>query len=182
MQNVNVMFVMLTSITKIKEITRLNPIILSKMNPSRSTLAININLHGIHSIQKSSHSLDRIVFEYIHEIDYADDTVNKLLGRDITENIIKQHSSELQRALSNTSLESNNEIAFEPFDKEIDLKVVKIDVGGKTRSFLLGSTLNLYEDDDVKNDLVGKIKNWDMSNFNAEIYWCNSYLEKIKDN
>lgn len=178
--NINVVFLMLRIASQDKSMNRLNPIILSNIESTRQTLCININLHAIHLLQKRKEiEPNKIIFEYIYELDYNNDKINKLLSTDITENIIKQHSSQLTRALINKNIEIGNEITFEPFDKELDLKVVEITIKGHKRTFLLGSTYNLYEDDDDKNNLVGKIKSWDTTDFNAEIYWCNDYLEKL---
>lgn len=178
--NINVIFLMLSVASKDKSMDRLNPVILSTMDPARQTLGININLQGLHPLVKRKElESNKIVFEYINELDYTNDKINRLLSTDISENIIKEHSSELTRALANKNIDIGNEIEFEPFDRELDLKVVEITVNGHKRSFLLGSTYNLYEDDDDKNNLVGKIKNWDTTDFNAEIYWCSGYLEKL---
>lgn len=180
--NVNVVFLMFRIASKDRSMNRLNPVILSNnMESSRQTLCININLHSLHPIQKRKEiELNKIIFEYIYELDYKNDNINRLLSTDITNNIIEQHSSELTRALVNKNVDIGNEISFEPFDKDLDLKVVEITIKGHKRSFLLGSTYNLYEDDDDKNNLVGKIKTWDTTtDFNAEIYWCNGYLEKL---
>ncbi len=72
-----------------------------------------------------------------------------------------------------------NEIKFDPYDKNEDLPIIEIEIEGEgeKRTFLLGKTNNLYEDDNHLNNLVGKLKFIDDTYTEAKIYWCKDYIE-----
>jgi hypothetical protein len=72
-------------------------------------------------------------------------------------------------------MENIREIIFDPFDRNEDLPVIEVDIGSYKKTFLLGKSNNLYEDDDKLNNLVGKIEFLDDKYNSARIYWCKDY-------
>ena len=175
----NIMF--LFTKVPVGELSSLDNVIVSGLNPDQNTLAINIIIHSAHQFSyKKDISVDKIIFEYMYELDYKNNRLNNLIGESITNQIIKEQEPKLRTHIFDRTLETDMEISFEPFDKQIELDVIKIFFkDGIDRNFLLGSTGNLYEDDDNNNDLVGKIKDFDKSTNSAEIYWCKNFYEKI---
>ena len=68
------------------------------------------------------------------------------------------------------------------------IKVIEIEISPNIkRTFLLGKTGNLYEDDNNLNDLVGNISNLDVKKDSlssaallsgtASVYWCKKYVQ-----
>lgn len=67
------------------------------------------------------------------------------------------------------------EIIYDPNDRGIELPVVKVNINGRDKTFLLGRSGNLYEDDNRLNNLVGKIIFTDNDMNHGKIYWCKEY-------
>ncbi len=92
------------------------------------------------------------------------------------------------------NIENENFVKFNPIDKTIPLNVIEIKLPDKknpststiTKTFLLGVDNNLYEDDDDKNNLVGKIisfkqdstiiKDFSRGPTIADIKFCEDYV------
>ncbi len=142
-------------------------------------------LYFINIIIDLRESSDKIYYEATIVLDlinknlnyYTTDTVliskiNEILG----EVFLKEEKDRIYHA---TFLEEAeiNEIKFDPYDKNEDLPIIEIEIEGEKRTFLLGRTNNLYEDDNHLNNLVGKLKFMDDTYSEAKIYWCKDYIE-----
>ena len=129
--------------------------------------------------------LDKIYYEAAIVLDL----INKNLNFAVRDNLLIKKISETlgdiflteekERIYQATFLEEVeiNEIKFDPYDKNEDLPIIEIEVEGEKRTFLLGRTNNLYEDDNHLNNLVGKLKFTDDTYSEAKIYWCKDYIE-----
>lgn len=84
-------------------------------------------------------------------------------------------SNQLTEKKTPISVDGIREIVFDPFDRNEDLPIIEIDVGSYKKTFLLGKSNNLYEDDDKLNNLVGKIEFLDDKYSSARVYWCKDY-------
>ena len=97
---------------------------------------------------------------------------NYLLSK--TKAVVQKKQSPRPSSPKQKKAEQYTEVVFEPLDKEEELPIVEVDLGKEKRTFLMGRTGNLYEDDDKSNGLVGKIIY--NSTGKSTIYWCKDYL------
>ena len=137
----------------------------------------------------NSENPDSIIYEYIPCLNLKDSDsifsldfnidislvskfiIEKKINQVLDEEITTQETKE-------SLIEKQKTIEFNPYDKINPLKIIEIDIPnvGK-KNFLLGVSGNLYEDDDEKNDLVGKIENVNLtkSTGSTTVYWCKEY-------
>ena len=138
----------------------------------------------------TSKTPDKVIYEYVgtfnvdngYSIQYE---LNKALINVLeTEKLILHHS---QKPTS-VPEDGPSSIEFNPIDKIEPLKVIEIEISPNIkRTFLLGKTGNLYEDDNNLNDLVGNISNLDVKKDSlssaallsgtASVYWCKKYVQ-----
>ena len=69
-------------------------------------------------------------------------------------------------------------IQFYPEDKLNQLNVITLNINGSEKSFLLGKSHNLYEDDNIRNDLVGKIHKFNEDG-TLDVYWTQDYSQVL---
>ena len=119
------------------------------------------------------------------QISELNEKINKLESNTNSINLLKSSSD--TKSMSGTNKKN---IQYDINDKFNRLKVIEIILPNNSKQkFLLGLTGNLYLDDDLSNNLVGKIENLSSLNSNidytkpyslsADLYWCDNYIESL---
>jgi len=122
--------------------------------------------------------INKIYYENIAELNVRDNSINYHLSESISANIKGELG--IKTTLDSDIASIGDEIIFDPLDREGELKIIEIPVTDKiNKTYLLGKSGNLYEDDDDTNDLVGKLHFIDKVSFSARVYWSKNYLENL---
>lgn len=159
---------------------------LSDYNSEYKTIGVKIIVPYISRIARKKNEFSK---EHINKIYYENllelDAYNHLINKTFSNTIVNKIKGELNINLGNVSDKINigDEIIFNPLDREGELSVIEVQINQSLKkTFLLGKTGNLYEDDDNANDLVGNLIFMNKSSYDANIYWAEGYLENLISN
>ena len=161
--------------------TALKTFYISKIRKGIPFIAVKVVIPFLSKIPRSvvnKVSVNKIYYENIAELNVPDHSINYKLSDSIIANIKGELG--IKTSLDSDIASIGDEIVFDPLDREGLLKVIEIPITDKiNKTFLLGKSGNLYEDDDDTNDLVGKLHFIDKVSFNTRIYWSKNYLENL---
>lgn len=136
---------------------------------------------AIRNLSSDKSPVNKIYYENLCELNAKINTISMIFSEIITNKIKGELKQDILSV--NETLNIGDEIVFNPLDREGALKIIEIEITKtKKKSFLLGNSGNLYEDDDDANDLVGNLVFINRSTFDARVYWCKGYLENILGN